>query len=417
MTSLKLQGMSRLVFTIWVNLMMSESNSKIKQVSGGNRDLRHDSVYFDQLHLSKDGPHLLDFWKVFIKFKWVCVALFLLPILISFVVTLISPNKYTAEVSLYPVSGNSGGSGLAGLASQFSSIPLIGSQLGSLGGDKAKEIVSILKSRTLAEKAIQRYDLLKVLFPERWDAQLNQFEPAAPPMESGVWKFHKYHYDVVYQKKTGLVNINVILEDPELAAKVANFMVLGLQDFISNHSLTVEKRNRIFVEEQLVKNRAKLLEAGVALNKFYGSDKISSVIPELDVMVGTYQIQPETFEGFRESLASLEQSQSDAEQRVQRARVENVPGRVYLEYLTLNRQLLAKVNALLTQQYEIAKIDEAKEDLAFQVIDWAVAKVNPSSPSLKINLALGLVLGLFLMLTFIFFKAYVIKLRGRGSVV
>lgn len=358
------------------------------------------------------GPNLLDYWETFKKNIWISLLLIFLPICIAIVITNFSSRKYTSEVSMIPLSGGAGG-GLASLASQFSSLPIIGANLGGLGDEKAKEISVILQSRSLAEKVILKFDLIKELFPRKWDQETGQFNEGEPPLESAVWKFHKKHLSVSSNKKTGLISLQVTLENPELAAKVANAMVLGLQDFINNNSLSVEKRNRIFIEEQLVKNTEKYLQAGKKLDNFYSENNISSVIPEIDVNAGSYQQVPVTFGNFREKFLSLEDESSAVEEKTEKKLVKNVPGQVYLNYLTLNQQILAKSHALLSQQYELAKIEESKEDLAFQVIDWATIKVNPSSPSLKINMAIGAVLGFFLFMGFLFLRTYISKLEKK----
>jgi uncharacterized protein involved in exopolysaccharide biosynthesis len=103
--------------------------------------------------------------------------------------------------------------------------------------------------------------------------------------------------------------------------------------------------------------------------------------------------------------------QRSAEDASKNAKVLNVPGQVYLQFLNLNRDLIARTFALLTQQYELAKIDEAKEDLAFQVIDKAEVKVRPSSPNLVLNLSIGLTTGIFLGIFFAYFSEYFERLK------
>jgi len=79
----------------------------------------------------------------------------------------------------------------------------------------------------------------------------------------------------------------------------------------------------------------------------------------------------------------------------------------------LKRELIAKVHALLTQQYEMAKIEEAKEDLAFQVIDKAEVKVRTSSPNLLINLAVGIFGGICVSVFLAFFLEHIKNLQAK----
>jgi Uncharacterized protein involved in exopolysaccharide biosynthesis len=359
--------------------------------------------------------NFLDYWRVLMKRKWQIALLALLGAAVAFGITLLMPKKYTTEVTLMPIT-SSGGGGLGALASQVSSMPLVGGALGDIGkmaGGKSKELVNILKSRSLTQKIIAHFDLMKVIFAKQYDPQTNTFHPGfpaflkpVPVLEDGVARFQKKIAKVEDEKKTTLVKITVTLRDPVLAAKVANQMVAELQDFIENNSLTISKRNRVFLEEQIVKTRVKLLESGKELNQFYSDNRISSVVPQIDVDLGSYQTASKPFAEFQEEFDQLSQKQNEIAAKKEQARVARVPGQVYLQFLNLSRELLIKTYALLTQQYELAKIDEAKEDLAFQVIDKAQVKVRASSPKLIMNVAGGFGAGLILGLFLAFFGEY-----------
>jgi uncharacterized protein involved in exopolysaccharide biosynthesis len=365
--------------------------------------------------------NLLDYYRVLIKRKWQISLLTLFCILLAFAVTLKMPEKYQAEVTLLPLlNGNNSSAG--NLASQISALPLLGSSLGDLskfGGGKSKELVNILKSRTLTEKVIRYFNLLPVLFSDQYDSETKSFHKkflkGIPVSEDGVNKFKRKIAKIEEDKKTGLIKITVTMTDSRLAAQVANRMIGELQDFIENNSLTLAKRNRIFLEEQLVKTKPKLIEEGKELNQFYADNKISSIMSQLDVNVGSYQMAPRPLNEFREMLQGLQTEQHELEAKKEQTFVRKVPGQVYLQFLQLNRELLAKTYALLMQQYEFAKIEEAKEDLAFQVIDKAEVKIRPSSPDLIMNLGIGVVGGLFFAVFIAFFREYIAKIKENES--
>ncbi len=403
---------------------MSNDKSKKEEVSLGN-SMREVGAYWAYpappvYALEGENVNILDYWRVLLKRKWLILFIFFLVMGGIFVWTLNSPKKYTSKVTLMPMS-SSGGGGFAAMAAQISSLPLIGGQMGDmtekLGGGKSKELVNILKSRNLSERIITRFNLMPVLFKGRYGPQAASLpEEKKPILQDGIVNFQKKIVKVEADKATGLIELQVTLENPELAAHVANGMIIELQDFIQNNSLTLAKRNRIFIEEQLVKNRVELLKAGKALNQFFSNDRISSVVPELDVEVGKYEGLPKTFEEFREQFGSLSGRQEAVEKMVKSETVKGVPGRVYLEYLTLNRELLEKIHMMLTQQYEMAKIEEAKEDLGFQVLDRAEVMVRPSSPRMILNMLIAVVLGSFLAVFFAFFVEYLHKLRQQERI-
>lgn len=75
-----------------------------------------------------------------------------------------------------------------------------------------------------------------------------------------------------------------------------------------------------------------------------------------------------------------------------------------LSYARLTRDLMIreKVFELLTQQYELAKIQEAQEDISFQVLDPAIAPEKKSGPKRTRNVLLALLASTILgvLLTF-----------------
>lgn len=386
----------------------------------------HTPIWATSAHPNFQIPHqeinLLDYWRVFSKRKWQIIIVTFLSVFLAFGITKVMPKKFKAEVTILPITAAGSGGGGSGLASQIGAMSLFGGalgDLGKLGGGKTKELVNILKSNTLTEKIVVHFDLLKVFYANQYDPNTNtffeKFMKPIPVLEDAVSVFKKKYSIIEEEKKSGLVKISVIMKDPQLAAQIANRMILELQDFIENNSLTVSKRNRIFLEEQLVKTRAKLIEAGKDLNQFYADNKISSVVPQIDVSAGSYALAPKAFEEFRNDLDNLNAEQGVVEEKKEQAIIRRVPGQVYLQYLNLNRELLAKTYALLMQQYEIAKIEEAKEDLAFQVIDKAKVKIRPSSPKLMLNLLIGFAGGFSIAIFLAFFREYIQKLKEQEA--
>lgn len=364
--------------------------------------------------------NILDYWRVVWKRKWLIFLITLLFGVSAYGLSIWSSKKYKTQATLMPLT-SSGSGGLSNLASQVSSLPMVGSQLaslGALGGGKSKELVNILKSRTLTEKIIDKFDLMKVIYAKQYDPATGSYSPnwlgVVPVKEDAINVFQKKISKIEEDKKTGLIKMEIQMKDPLLAAQVANEMIAQLQSFIENNSLTLSKRNRIFIEQQLVKNGAKLLEAGKELNNFFANNRISSVSPQLDVDVGSFEKLPKLFEEFRSDAPGVPgDGRGTDKSREGSERVGRVPGQIYLQYLSLKRELIAKVHALLTQQYEMAKIEEAKEDLAFQVIDKAEVKVRASSPNLLINLAVGIFGGICVSVFLAFFLEHIKNLKAK----
>ena len=86
-----------------------------------------------------------------------------------------------------------------------------------------------------------------------------------------------------------------------------------------------------------------------------------------------------------------------------------------LQYIRLKRAAVTqqKVFELLTQQYEMAKIEEAKEDIAFQVIDPAIPPEKRIKPKRRLNVMLAGIVSLFAGIFLVFFLEYLENLKKR----
>ncbi len=84
-----------------------------------------------------------------------------------------------------------------------------------------------------------------------------------------------------------------------------------------------------------------------------------------------------------------------------------------LEYARLQRKVAThqKTSELLTQQYEMAKIAEAKEGISFQVIDRAIPPKKRIKPKRRLNVMLAGVVSLVAGIFLIFFLEYISNLK------
>lgn len=315
---------------------------------------------------------ILDVFKTLWGRRSFIVCMTMLATLVAVVVSFLIPPTYKAQAVILPIGGQKGG-GLTAMVSQMG----FGSLLGGLGGGSGSstQIMAVLKSRTLAERLIENYDLSPHLFPRKWDMANKRWKKGKPPlMEESVEKFYK-KVKFIEDKKNQTITISAILRDPEAAARAVNGALRELEEDINANTFTVAKRNRIFISEQLERSKADLLEAGKEIASYYSANRISNSIPKVDVDVKT------PGGANSEVLKDIQAQIDDVNKQLEGVRVvRDVPQQVYLQYLMLRQELLGKVNALLTQQYEMAKIDENKEDITFQVIDEGRVPVRRYAP-------------------------------------
>lgn len=303
-----------------------------------------------------------------LRSKWRKIATFvLITTILAGLVSYLLPKTYRSEVVLMPLSEKKGGGGLASM---------LGGELGGLGGlmalskSPSTQLIVLLDSRSLAEQVISRLKLLPLISPRNQNLPLDE---AAHVLKKWV--------TVSEDRKTQTISISVEAPSPQTALEIANTYVSELQTFIHNNSFTLAKHYRIFLENQLEQNRADLLEAGKELNDVYKDRHVSTVDSKLDVSVDIPKFDTGDTASIDSNYGILDASLKNLDSEMQKTKtVRQVPQQVYLQYLILKRELLAKMSALLTQQYEMAKMDEVREDLAFQIVDPAILPRYKNKP-------------------------------------
>ncbi len=353
---------------------------------------------------------LLDYWNILWRRRNSIIGIIFVTTVISIVVALLLPKTYQAEAGILPIGGGGKeGSGVSALIAQSG----LGGLLGGFGiNTSGAPLMVVLKSRTLAENVINKLELKQTLFSDLWDTKKKAWKvpkDEVPSMELAVMKLKRIAL-AKENKKTMLITITAETRDPRLSEKIVTAYIEELAAFLATNNLTSAKRNRIFISGQLEKNKMRLLETGKELSHFYKNRNVSDRDPRIDIEVDNETPTPQI-------LSSLEKKREEIEKQLNKSRlVENVPQQVYLEYLTGYYKLLGSINALLTQQYEMAKIEEAREDISFQIIDPARVPVKRHRPRRTL-----IVIGTFAMSSFMaiflaFFLEYLKHQKGSAVI-
>ena len=342
-------------------------------------------------------------WRRIIGLNFVGVCLLVL--LISFFL----PKWYTATTSLLPPQGEGGGlslpSGLATLASLSGGFSLSGAATPS------DIFAAILKSRSVAERVIEKNGLMKVY-------RTKDLEEAMRTL---------YEHTKIDVSPEGIIRIKVTEKDPKLAAAVANTFVEALDRVNREKSTSRAKSARIFIEERLDSTKAELKRAEEKLKEFQEVHKAISLTDQtkaaiekaadlraektvLEIKLGVLR---QMMGGDHPQIQRLKTQIGEYEKQLRRMELgggggddfllpfSHVPS-LALELARLTRDLKVEegVFELLTQQYEQAKIQEKRDTPTVQVLDEALPPIHKSKPkrSLLIGLAglLSLFVGVFL---------------------
>ncbi len=404
-------------------------------------DIDPDSVYEEEINL-------LDYWRVIKKRSRVILILFFVSVISAAVISLIMTPIYRAKATLMPVE-SSKGSALAALGA-LQNLPFVGGAVGgALGKTATDKLLSILNSRTVAENVIKSLDLMKVFFKD-WNKQkegiIGRWFPQKPPSLQDAVKILQEGVVKISDDRKGLISISVEYKDPKLASDIANEYIKALQNFLNTTALSMAKRNRIFLENQLQLTKHDLKAIEESLKNFQTSKKIAALdtqaeaaikaLAELKAQVIAREVQLGALREYATSqhpdvkriedeLRELRQQLKRLEEGSASPKVEESIGAfltlseaptVGLEYARRKRDMLIlqKVFELLTQQYELAKIEEAKDEITFQVIDPAIPPEKPVKPRKALNAMLAGVVSLFIGIFLVFFLEYLEKIKSSS---
>lgn len=343
----------------------------------------------------------------------------------SIVLTFLVPSHYKSAVRFVPGenSSTSGNGSMMGLLSKAiggdNSSMGFGLDAASLLGAKTPGAfyVEVLKSRTVQDRLINRFDL-------RARYRKSTYFEARK-------KLAKFT-DIEEDKKSGVITLTITDYEPRMAAQLANAYVDELNRLAVDLNTSSAHRERQFLEERLATAKQDLARASAALSQF--TTKNSMVDPQNEgraVMDAAARMQGELIASETE-LKGLQQIYSDDNVRVRtlKARMaelqsqlrklvgqnndmaaqesvagwtapypsmHTLPG-LGSRYAELYREakIQEAVYAFVTQQFEMAKIQEAKELPIVRVMDAGIAPEKRSSPIRSLIVA-GSVFGAFLM--------------------
>lgn len=361
-----------------------------------------------------DEINLMDLLLVIAKHNRFIVKLTLLAAILAIGVALLLPNIYTAKsVILPPQQGSSTASMLLGQLGGG-----LGDPVGGVLGVKNPNDfhIGMLKSRTIADTLVKRFKL-QTLFEAKTLTAAREVLVGSTTITSG---------------KDSFITIEFSSKDPKFAAEIANAYVEELDKLNQTLAVTGASRRRVFFENQLTVTKDNLANAEISLKEtqertgLIALDKqggaIIDVVANLRAQVAAKEVelvamrayateQNPDYRQVREVIAGL---------KVQLAKVErnNVAGQgdvmvptgkvpaLGLEYIRKVRDVKYQENLfeLFSKQYEMARIDEAKDSALIQVVDKALPPEKKAKPKRALIVVLSTMLAFFIGILLAFFR-------------
>jgi capsule polysaccharide export protein KpsE/RkpR len=298
-------------------------------------------------------------------------------------------NQSGGGAAAFLAAAGRSGSGLAGLA---------GDMLGTKNSGAL--FVGILSSRTVQDRLIEQFDLRK----EYGDSK----------MEDARLDLAK-HTGVSEDRKSGIISISVWDHSPQRSADLAGAYVRELDRLVAEVSTSAARRERIFLQERLQAVKQDLDASAMKFSEFASKNTAIDIPAQGKAMVEAAATLQGQLIAAESELHGLEAIYTDQNVRVKalRARVTElrtqlgklggesgsagalssksdpslypsirqlpVLGVTYAD-LYRRTKIQETVFELLTQQYELAKVQEAKEIPSVKVLDAAIVPTKKSFP-------------------------------------
>ena len=332
--------------------------------------------------------------------------------LVSVAYSLLAQKRYTASVTLFPPQQ---GVSMLGLA--MSQMPQQTLEFGGMFGQSslADLWMAVLESRTVLEPVIKEFDLMT-----QYEAET--LEDAEKVLSSNL---------SVKTSKTEVISIAMEDPDPRRAVMIVEAVVKGLDRVNQSQESTAGRRIRVFVEKRLQEEKQALEKAEEAVRVFQEtngavqldaqSKAIIDTIGEVRGQLMAKEVELQTTLSYasrsnpevdllktqvselKAHLRRLEEGTSGRSRRSILIPTDKIP-KLVLQYTRLLRDAKVKdtLYNLLIEQYERARIQEAKDTPTVQVLEKARVPVKRSSPkrTLIVILSTGVATLFSVMLVF-----------------
>lgn len=369
--------------------------------------------------------HLLDLLIVLSKRRKFIILFTLAITLLTAIVVLVIPSKYTAETIVLPPKESS--SAASSMLGQLGSASALASMAGGGLGIKnpGDMYVALFKVPGVENALIQRFGLMARYHAKRMSDARKSFENRS---------------SVVFGTKDGLIRVTVTDRDPKMAADIANAYVDQFRNLSEHLAITEAAQRRVFFEQQLKETNDQLAiaeEAMKSMEQKTGVLQIDSQARALIEAAGTLRGQIAAKEVQLQAMRSYATEDNSqlvvVEQELAGLKTQlaklggtdtvstndvivpkgNIPA-AQMEYIRRYRDLkyYETIEEIIARQFEMAKLDEAKEGAIIQVADLATPPDKRSSPMRVISTLIAFILGFFVACGWCVFQSGLERLKN-----
>lgn len=342
------------------------------------------------------------------------------------------PVRYEARTQLMPPDNDSG-TGLASLLAMTGRAG--GGNLGMLAGDllglktSGSLFIGILRSQTVEDRIINQFDLRSIYGVKRMQDARRKLEENTQMSED---------------RKSGIITIAVTDHSPQRATEIAKAYIAELDRLVVELNTSAAHRERVFLEERLKSVKQDLDSSAKEFSEFASKNSAIDIKEQGRAMVEAAAVLQGNLIAAQSEFEGLRQIYSDTNVRVRavRARIDELQkklnemgggdlaspapsgtsapsvsaplypsirklpllGVTYADLYRKNK-IQETLFELLTQQCELAKVQEAKETPSVKVLDAPTLPEKKSFPPRLLIMALGTFLALMFATIWLLGKA------------
>ena len=342
---------------------------------------------------------------------------------LSAIVALLLPPVYTARTTfLAPGSQQQSGS-----AAALAALGSLGGIAGGLGAKTPDDLyVALLKSDSVQRGLDARFNLKAHYDVDNYEA-LRKVLPSYVRVSS--------------DKKSGVISVEVDDKEPKFAADLANAHEAEVTKLLGRLAVSEAQLRRAFFEKQLQETKENLIKAEQSLQAVQEKSGVIVLDKQAEALIGNAalvraqiterEVQLKVLRtsateqnpavmrlnselrALRGELARMESSQAGAPGSAVDMPVGRIP-EAAVDYVRARRELKLQETLLesMVRQYEIAKLDEAKEGPSLQQVDVALVPDHKSRPARGLIVLASTLVALLLVSAWVVVRRYAATLRA-----
>lgn len=374
--------------------------------------------------VEEDGIHFLDVCTALARQRKIIIILPLVIGALALTASLLIKPKYISTAVIMPPQQQS-----SSVSAMLGQLGGLAGAAGSIAGLKNPNdlYVGMLQSRTIADNLIEKFKLKERFNKDTLDETREKLEKVRA-LSNG---------------KDGLIGISIEDTDPKFAAELANAYVTELATLTKGLAITEAARRRAFFERQLKSAKEDLASAEVAMRKTQETTgmlqlegQVKGIIAseaQLQATIAAKTVQLQSMRSFatannpeyirlQEELRGLQGQLEKLQNGQVRSGDVMIPsGKIPaagIEYVRTLRDVkyYETIFELLAKQYELAKIDEAKDSSMIQQLDMAVPAEKRTKPKPLAMTIAGIIGGAVLAIFIALLKdGYITSRRNTKS--